>query len=235
MPYTRGMTQTQKRRARAAARSCVVVYLRVSTDEQVRSGLGLDAQEASCRAYAAAQGWTVVAVIVEDALGGKVHPSKRPGYRRALTILEGCEAGTLLVLREDRLSRRLRHLLDVLGAAEESAWQVATVDNGVLNEEKDGLSIHVRGAVAEHERRLIGKRTRDALAALKAQGVTLGAAPQIPDEIGRRIHAEHAAGRSMRTIAAGLTAEGVPTARGGSAWSHASVQAVLRAVRYSAT
>lgn len=236
MQYTRGMTKTQKRLARAAARSCVVIYARVSSDEQAASGAGIAAQLSECRAYAERQGMTVVAEIVEDALSGKVHPSKRPGYQRALTILESCEAGTLLVRRQDRVSRRLRHTLDVLDEAQASGWSVCTTDGRLDTSTAAGsFNVNVMASVAEYERRVIGERTKEALAALKAQGVTLGAAPQIPDEIGRRIHAEHAAGRSMRTIAAGLTAEGVPTARGGNAWSHASVQAVLRAVRYAAS
>lgn len=235
MSYTRGMTKSQKRLLRTAARSCVVIYVRVSTEEQTASGAGIDAQLAECRAYAERQGMTVVDVIVEDAISGKVHPARRPGYQRALTILERCEAGNLLVRRQDRVSRRLQHTLDVLGEADAAGWSVCTTD-GVLDTSTaaGSLQVNVMASVAEYERRVIGERTREALAARKAAGMTLGAAPQISDEIGRRIHAEHTAGRSMRAIAATLTAEGVPTARGGAVWSHATVQAVLRAVRYAA-
>lgn len=224
------MKRRTSKAARIAARTCVVIYVRVSTDEQVRSGLGLDAQEASCRAYAAAQGWTVVAVLREEAVSGKVHPTERPRFAEALALLASCEAGTLLVLREDRLSRRLRHLLDVLGAAEESGWQVATVDNGVLDEETDGISIHLRGLIAENERKVISKRTRDALAALKAQGVALGKPTTLPDDVLRAILDATIAGLTPTQTARLLDEQGVPTTKGGP-WRESSVRRALASAR----
>lgn len=211
-----------------------MIYLRVSTEEQAESGAGLDAQERECLAFAERNGWTVVEVIREEPLSGKVHPSKRPGFLRAIDRLDRCEVGTLLVRRQDRLSRRLRHTLDVIDLATEDGWSIATCDGRLDTATAAGsLQVNVMGSVAQYERDVISERTREALAARKAAGMVLGAAPTIPDAVAQRILAEHAAGISLRRIAAGLTADGVPTARGGAAWSHATVQAVVNAVRHA--
>jgi DNA invertase Pin-like site-specific DNA recombinase len=67
---------------------------------------------------------------------------------------------------------------------------------------------------SQYERRLISQRTRDALAAKRARGERLGAAPALPLEVTRRIIAERAGGRTFQAIADGLMADGISTARG---------------------
>ena|SRR5689334_723837 len=86
----------------------------------------------------------------------------------------------------------------------------------------------VAASAAQYERRLIGQRTREGLAAKRAAGVRLGRPSVLPADIVRRIVAERADGKGLRVIAEGLTADGVPTARGGASWSTSTVQAVLR-------
>lgn len=223
------MTKSARRAARARAATCVVIYARVSTDEQVSTGAGLDAQVAECEAYASRNGWTVVEVIREDPISGKVLPTKRPGFARAMERLDSCEAGTLLVRRMDRVSRRLRDTLAVVDTADGDGWALATTDGKVDTGTASGrLHLNMMAAVAEYEREVIGERTREGLAAKRAAGVRLGRPRELPDEIIDRIKLERASGLSMRSIAAKLTAEGVPTVRGARAWSHATVQAVLR-------
>ena len=90
---------------------------------------------------------------------------------------------------------------------------------------------------AQHERRLIGQRTKDALAVKREQGVTLGRPRTLPEAGVARIGAERAAGASLAAIAARLNDEGVPTAQGGAKWWPATVKAVLDSrvgVRHSA-
>lgn len=76
-----------------------------------------------------------------------------------------------------------------------------------------------RRSAAEWERRIIGQRTRDALATKRAQGVRLGRLRQLPGSIVDRIVAERDLGWSLRAIADGLNAKGVPTAHGGARWN----------------
>ena len=79
---------------------------------------------------------------------------------------------------------------------------------------------------SQYERRLISQRTRDALAAKRARGERLGAAPALPVEVTRRIIAERANGLTFQAIAAGLMADGIPTARGKRRWFPATIKAV---------
>lgn len=77
------------------------------------------------------------------------------------------------------------------------------------------------------DRALHGQATRQGMAIRRAQGVRLGRPSQLSAELVARIVRDHDAGASLRTIAAALTGEGIPTARGGAQWTHSTVQAVL--------
>jgi DNA invertase Pin-like site-specific DNA recombinase len=81
---------------------------------------------------------------------------------------------------------------------------------------------------SQYERRLISQRTRDALAAKRARGERLGAAPALPVEVTRRIIAERANGRTFQAIADGLMEDGIPTARGKTRWFPATIKAVTK-------
>src|SRR5207244_8643085 len=80
---------------------------------------------------------------------------------------------------------------------------------------------------SQFERRLIGQRTKDALAVKRAQGVRLGRRPVMPAKVVRRIETMRKGGMSIRGIADRLNADGVPTAHGGARWHASTVQKVL--------
>jgi len=79
---------------------------------------------------------------------------------------------------------------------------------------------------AELERRLIGERTKAALAVKRAQGVRLGRPRTLPDKVVNRIVRERANGRTWTAIADGLEADRVATAQGGLRWYPATVRSV---------
>jgi DNA invertase Pin-like site-specific DNA recombinase len=111
--------------------------------------------------------------------------------------------------------------------AKRKGWSLVALDFGLDTTTPAGEMVgHVLLSIAQYERRLIGQRTRDALAAKREQGVRLGRPQVLPDDVVRRIVAARDAGLSFRAIAAELEADGVPTARGGAAWHASAVRAV---------
>lgn len=112
--------------------------------------------------------------------------------------------------------------------AQGQGWSLVVCDSDIDMSTPSGeMFAHIVAASAHYERRLISTRTRDALAVKRAQGVRLGRSSVLPQVVVARIVAERAAGRGLRVIAEGLTADGIPTARGRTAWSTSWVQAVL--------
>jgi len=81
---------------------------------------------------------------------------------------------------------------------------------------------------SQFERRLIGQRTREALAQKKAQGV--GRPPALPSKVRSRIKRRRKAGKSLAVIAEELNRDRVPTAHGGAKWYPSTVRAVLASV-----
>lgn len=217
------------RRPRPADTSKVVAYLRVSTEEQAVSGLGLEAQETAVMAACAARGATVVAVFTDAGVSGSVAPEERPGLSAALEAVSSGRAGVLMVSKLDRLSRSLLDFAVLMERSRRDGWALVTLDLGVDTASPQGeLMANVFATFAQFERRLIGQRTKDALAVKRSQGVRLGRPVALPVEVRDRIVAERRAGTTLAAIAGRLTADGVPTAQGGLRWYASTVASVLR-------
>ena len=149
-------------------------------------------------------------------------------YKRQLEDLDAGRAGVLVVAKLDRLSRSVSQGAQVMERAQRRGWSLVALDFGLDTTTPAGEMVaNVILSTAQYERRLIGQRTRDALAAKRAAGVRLGRPQVLPDYVVRRIVAERAAGRSLRAIAAVLMDDGVRTARGGAVWQASSVKAVV--------
>ena len=84
-------------------------YARVSTDEQAREGVSLEAQVARIRAYAVAKELELVEVLTDDGISGKT--LDRPALRELVRRCERGEVGHVVVVKLDRLTRRTRDLL----------------------------------------------------------------------------------------------------------------------------
>jgi DNA invertase Pin-like site-specific DNA recombinase len=205
----------------------VVGYVRVSTEEQADSGLGLAAQRAAVAAEAERRGWTLVAVH-EDAQSGK--SLDRPGLTAALAAVEAGEAAGIVVAKLDRLSRSLRDFADLMHRAQSRGWNLVALDLGVdLSTAAGEFMANVMASAAQWERRIIGQRTRESLAAKRAQGVKLGRPSTLPESVVRRIMAAWNAGEGWSAIARQLNAESVATAHGGAQWHASTVRAVVLA------
>lgn len=142
-----------------------IAYLRCSTAEQGKSGLGLDAQREAVTRFAAAEGFELVEVVPE-VVSGKLGLESRPELRGALARAKRLKC-PILVSKLDRLSRDVAFISGLM--AQKVPFIVAELGTDV-----DPFVLHLYAALAEKERRMIGQRTRAALAALKAKGVKLG-------------------------------------------------------------
>jgi DNA invertase Pin-like site-specific DNA recombinase len=205
----------------------VIAYVRVSTDEQGSSGAGLAAQRDAVLAECECREWSVHAVIEDAGATGK--HLRRPGIQRALDLLGSGEEHVLGVAKLDRLSRSLLDFAGLMATAQKQGWAIVSLDCMVDTTRPAGEAMaSVLLTFAQYERRLIGQRTRDALAVKRAQGVRLGRPPVLPADIRRRIRWERARGRTLQEIADRLNRDGLPTAHGGSQWWTSTVSAVLR-------
>lgn len=176
-----------------------VTYLRVSTDKQGRSGLGLEAQRETVTTFAAGRSGTVLAEFVEVESGAR---SDRPELAAALAAAKRAGA-TLLIAKLDRLARSVALISTLMEAKVEFvACDFPDASRFVL---------HLMAAVAEHERELISARTRAALAAAKARGVKLGTYSQIL--AARRIEEAQSYARSVENELRDIIASGARTVR----------------------
>lgn len=222
------MTTTRTRRSRtvAALAGTVVGYIRVSTDEQAESGAGLAAQRAAIETECARRGWTLVAIYEDAGASGKSLDG-RPQLAEALAAIESGQAAILVVSKLDRLSRSVSDAAGLLDRAQRRGWSLVALDLGVDTSTPAGEAMaSVMATFAQLERKLIGQRTRDALAQKRAAGVRLGRPSTLNEDVVRRIVDEHAAGKSWSAIARGLTADEVATAQGGVKWYPATVRKV---------
>ncbi len=211
-------------------------YLRCSTEEQADSRAGLDAQRAAILAEGQRRCWAETELtFVEDA-GYSGKDLRRPGIEAALDALRHHRADTLVVSKLDRLSRSLVDFAGLMAQASRERWALVALDLSVDTATPAGEAMAAMLATfAQFERRLIGQRTKEALAVRRQQGVRLGRPRAVPADVVERIAAERSAGMTLRAIADGLNRDSVPTAMGGRKWWVATVQGVLAQPPYPGT
>src|SRR5215204_4097354 len=144
------------------ARGRFISYLRVSTDRQGRSGLGLEAQRKAVEDYLNGGHWRLAAEVVEIESGKR---NDRPKLAEALRLCR-LHGAVLIIAKLDRLARNVAFISNLM----ESGVEFTAVDFPQANR----LTVHILAAVAEHEREMISQRTKAALAAAKARGKRLG-------------------------------------------------------------
>ena len=216
-----------RRRRIPAPAGTAVGYLRVSTGEQVVSGLGLAAQRATIEARAGAEGWTVTGWFTDEGISGAVAPLERPGMALAVDAMSDRQASRLVASHLSRVGRTAARVLDLDTLADAEGWGLVMCDLQIDTGTAAGrFMLANMAAAAEYERNLVSERTRAALAVKRAQGVRLGRPSTLDRERVARIVAERDAGSTWQAIADGLMADEVPTARGGVRWYPASVRKV---------
>ena len=216
----------------------VVSYIRVSTDKQGKSGLGIEAQREAVARFAAAEGLEVVAEYVEVETGkGSDALERRPQLAAALAAARKLKSH-VVVAKLDRLSRDVAFISGLM--AHKVGFIVAE-----LGADCDPFMLHIYAALAEKERHLISARTTAALAAKKAQGAVLGNRTNLAEAQALGVARVRAAAdgfaanvlpivrqmqssgvRTPKAIAEALNARGVRTARGGQ-WHPTTVRNLL--------
>ena len=207
----------------------IIAYIRVSTDKQSKSGLGLEAQRDAIARFAASEHLEVVAEFIEVETGkGADALDKRPQLAAALRRAKQIKA-PITVSKLDRLSRDVHFISGLM--TKRVPFIVAALGKNV-----DPFMLHIYAALAEKERSLISERTRDALAKAKQRGVVLG-----NPNVGK-MNTEAAAARDAelkpiletmwelpyREIAEELTNRNIPTPRGGDLWNAMTVMRVMK-------
>lgn len=215
-----------------------VSYLRVSTQKQGASGLGLDAQRNAVEHFVSGANGTLIAEYQEVETGkGSDALVKRPTLRAALEFCRK-QGATLVIAKLDRLARNVHFVSGLM----ESRAKFVACDMPEANE----LTIHIMAAFAEHEAKRISQRTKEALAAAKARGVALGAsgAANLKPNIELRQQAATAfverlrplfdgmavRGLSQRAMVAELNMIGIPTPKGGK-WGLTQIQRTIARLR----
>jgi DNA invertase Pin-like site-specific DNA recombinase len=216
----------------------VITYIRVSTQQQGHSGLGIEAQRAAIARFAETEGYTIGDEFVEVETGkGADALDRRPKLAAALEQARKAKC-PVIVAKLDRLSRDVHFISGLM--AQKVLFIVAE-----LGANADPFMLHLYAALAEKERSLISQRTRAALAAKKAQGVRLGNRTNLNQAQAKGAAANgaqadrHAANilpiirevqaagiTTLKGIAEALNARGIRTARGGR-WHNSTVRNAL--------
>jgi len=207
-----------------------IAYTRLSKpNKKGRPGIGLAAQQAAIAPFAQAQGYDRLAAFEEVETGaGHDALDRRPQLAAAMKLAKRHRA-PVIVAKLDRLARDVHFI---------SGLMVHRVPFVVteLGTDVDPFMLHIYAALAEKERRLIGQRTKEALASLKAQGKKLGGIrPKtvlVQNEGRARAEAlrpvlTELAHLSARAIAGELNSRGITSPKGG-AWSSTTVLRVQR-------
>jgi DNA invertase Pin-like site-specific DNA recombinase len=144
-----------------------VAYTRVSTSKQGKSGLGLEAQVDAITRFAGAEGFKIAATFTEVETGkGADALNRRPKLAAAIKAARK-HGGPVIVSKLDRLSRDVHF---ISGLMQHRVPFIVTE----LGSDVDPFVLHLFAALAQKERALISKRTKEGLQAAKRRGVKLG-------------------------------------------------------------
>ena len=211
-------------------------YIRVSTDEQAREGLSLEAQEEKVRAYAIAKGWKLLGIIKDEKSAKDLN---RPGIQQIINGCQGKDFDVVIICKLDRMTRNVRDLgYLVQDVFEKNGVAFSSIaDNFDTTTANGKLVLNILGSVAQWERDIISERTKDALAHKRlVKRERAGVVPMgydlaengrdlIPNqeelEIVKKVRSLRDLGWSYGRIATRLNDLGTPTKRGGQwrAWT----------------
>jgi DNA invertase Pin-like site-specific DNA recombinase len=220
----------------------IIGYIRVSTDQQVESGLGLDAQRFACEQYAKKMGFDIAELFKDEGFSGSLSLEKRPGMLNAISFLK--KGDILVVAKRDRLGRDPLVLAMIeSGVARKGARIVSAAGEGTDSDDPSSILMRrIIDAFSEYERLVIKARTKAALQTKKKKNQRVGHIPFGYQLAGDGMHLEHSAqertvlhemqvlkaqGLSLRTIVITMNSKSFFN-RGDKRWNHASIHRILK-------
>jgi|SRR5579872_8607 len=224
---------------RVFAHRKTVALIRVSTEDQAREGVSLDAQRQRIDAYAIATGRVIDEYVVEAGESGKT--LKRPGMMKILREVKVGSVGTLVILKLDRVTRSVKDLLHLIEVFTKADADLISVSESLDTSSAAGrMVVQILGVMAEFERAQLAERTSFALGHKRHNRRVYGKAPfgfrrdgdalvEEPEELLalRSALGMRAKGVSLRRIGEWLTARGFTPRQGGKEWRKQSVAQVL--------
>ncbi len=225
-----------------------LTYQRVSTDDQAREGVSLDAQRSSCRHLASASGYQVSEDIIDPGYSAK--SLDRPGMQRILTMVRQRQIAGVIIYKLDRLTRRLRDLLDLIDLFSQHEVALVSVCERLDTGSPMGrFFLSIIGGVAQWERETIAERVQTGMRHRMMQGGYVGgrvpAGLRVVGEAkDRKLEADPlngpkvakiwpaiASGQTLRQVAELLEREGLPC-QGKGGWSINAVHRMVLSDRY---
>jgi site-specific DNA recombinase len=219
----------------------VAAYLRVSTEDQARSGLGLEAQQSRCAAMSTVKGWPAPAFYADEGVSGT--KATRPELDRLVADIHDGKINAVVILSLDRLGRKTRLILDLVEEITEKAVLVSCKESFDTTTPQGQFVLTIFAAFSQLERDLIGQRTAAALAErsrrdgngagripygyLSTPGGGVVVDPEAAAVV-RKIYTLRKAGWALRAIADSYANDnGIPAPRGGVKWHHTTVREIL--------
>lgn len=221
-----------------------VLYTRVSTAEQTREGVSLDAQEERLKDYCKLQGLDIVKIIREEGISAKKRLEDRPGGKVLFEKINSGEAKHVVALKLDRVFRNAIDALTVTQTLEEKGISLHLVDLGGISLNSGSamgkMMLTFMAGMAEMESNLISERTKAGLSYKKDHKEVYSNLPygytnenNRLKENGQEIEAikliyamKKNEGLSLRKIAAKLTDKGYKTKKGGR-WHANTIKKIL--------
>jgi site-specific DNA recombinase len=221
----------------------VAIYARVSTQEQAFEGTSLDHQVEQMEAYCRVQDWQIAGKYIDPGYSGR--DDNRPALRRLLTEAKLGMFQKVLVFKLDRLTRKLRLLLEIEEKLKDYGVSLNSLKETLDTSTAMGKTVfQMFGLVSEWERDTFIERSKSGRIQRYREGCWGPGKPPfgyiydrdktkklvINEEqanVIRRIYDEYAKGKSMWGIANLLNSERIPPRRGGKGWRNTSVRDVL--------
>jgi DNA invertase Pin-like site-specific DNA recombinase len=220
-----GSTIRRRKRRNGASAGPVraILYARVSTSGQAEQGGSLVGQLDALDRLASSRDWLVVDRLTDERSGSSLD---RPSIAAALRRLASGEANLLAVSRLDRLSRSVQDFANLVQQSRDEGWRLVIADIGFDGSSPAGLLVaNVLSALSQWERQMIGTRTSEGIAALRAMGRYRGV--KVSPEIRDRIIGMRERGLTYQAMSDALNAEGIASP-GGKTWGPKTAWGIVR-------